>query len=261
MKSANRILPILGILALLIAFGSCGDQAPKKKKEPKTEKDTELIVSSQAPEYRVKKFVCMIPYENETFEENAYVLYDERSKDGVIIDPGYVNAEMEAFVEANHIQVKAILNTHGHSDHVSANADYKAKYNVPCMGPLLDKPVYSETSETNEPTRYLENEKELSLGNIQLEVLGTPGHSRGSLCFLAGEHLLCGDTLFKGSVGRTWDDETHTADENLQLLIGTIRKQILPLPNSTAIHPGHGDETTVEMEKRNNEWLQAEEED
>jgi len=207
-----------------------------------------------APDYRVQRFLVEVKVQDEVFDENTYLVYDNNSKDGIIVDPGNISPELESLIQEKNIKVRAVLNTHGHPDHIGANNFYKEEYGTKVYAHILDK-VFYEYDPVNAPTKYLRKEKPLSFGSIRVEILHTPGHSAGSLCLLIGRYLLTGDTLFKDSVGRTWSDNTRSAEENQVIQINNISNKLLSLPDTTPVLPGHGEQTTIGQEILTNPFL------
>lgn len=180
---------------------------------------------------------------------NAYVVYDPRTRDAVLIDPGIKDDRIEAFIRDKGLAVHAILNTHGHPDHVGANGHYAT---------LLRAPVYAADvagGRAATPEGRLEDNKTLDFGGLRIRVLRTPGHTRGGLCFLAGKVLFSGDTLFRADIGRVEAPSGSGGDEALAAMIKTIRAELLTLPDDTVVCPGHGRTTTIGNERATNPLL------
>jgi glyoxylase-like metal-dependent hydrolase (beta-lactamase superfamily II) len=236
-----RLKIITFVLILVYVLVSCGKSRDIHKDTPS--------------EYRAKCFVVKIPYKNSSMEENMYLLYDENSKYAVIIDPGAVSMPMEDFILAKSLKVRAILNTHGHYDHIGANGYYKEKYSCQVYGNRGDMDFYEDDEPYNMPTKFISGDSKLEFGNIKIRVICTPGHSMGGTCFLAGDFLFSGDTLFKKSIGRTWEYDGKTAEEMKDMLVTNITDKILRLPETTVVFPGHGDATSIDEEKYHNPFL------
>ncbi len=213
------------------------------------------VHADAASDHHVAQFVVAIEYADMSFTENTYLLYDANSKYCVIIDPGAKSPSLEQFIDSRGLQVKAILNTHGHADHIGANGYFRKKYSCDVYGNKKDKSFYNQGGGANRPTEYFPEDGLLQFGNIEVQILFTPGHSPGSVCFLIDEFLFSGDTLFKGAVGRTWDINGKTAEENAALLIENVKEHLLVLPNDTTVLPGHEDATTIGQERENNPFL------
>ena len=197
------------------------------------------------------------------FQENTYVLYDETSE-AVIIDPGCYEKEekeeLKNFISAKKLNVKFLLNTHGHIDHVLGNAFIKEYYKVPFYVHTIEVPVlkavksyasnygfplYQETL----PDGELKEHTPIFFGNTSLEVLFLPGHSPGHVGFYAQKEkvLIGGDVLFYHSVGRT-----DLPGGNSNTLLSSIHQKLFTLPNEVIVYSGHGSATTIGEEKANN---------
>jgi len=238
MRRAYSLFLAVIFLALLVL--SCGnDRGSPSLNEPKADRSSGNI--------EVRRFLVQIPYAGNTLEQNIYLLYDKTAKQGLIIDPGAGNPELEAVIDNSGMIIKGILNTHGHFDHTGANELYRLKYQVEVYGHVSDKPLYQ--NKADEPTRWIEAESNLKLGNFDIHVLPTPGHTEGSVCFLVANHLFSGDSLFHLSIGRTPDRPSTIR------LINNIRKKLLSLPASTPVYPGHGETTTIGLEKKDNPFF------
>jgi glyoxylase-like metal-dependent hydrolase (beta-lactamase superfamily II) len=171
------------------------------------------------------------------FGTNSYLLICQKTRDSAIVDaPG--NAE-KVLQRLEGTQPKHILMTHNHMDHVGALADLKAALNVPLAAHADDAdglPV--------KPEQFLNDGDTISFGEITLDVLHTPGHTPGSLCFLAGKYLISGDTIFPGGPGKTW------SPADFKQIVESLTKKIFTLPGETQLFPGHGDSSIVEKEKQ-----------
>ena len=200
------------------------------------------------------------------FEENTYILYDE-TKECVIIDPGcYDKSEKQTltrFIETNKLQVKYLLNTHCHIDHVLGNAFVKHTYGVDLYIHQADEPVlravinYAPSYgfvqyEATEADHYLNEGDIVKFGNSSLAVLFVPGHAPGHIALYNKEQQFCigGDVLFQGSIGRT-----DLPGGDFKTLINSIRTKLFPLDNEVTVYPGHGDPTTIGEEKKYNPFL------
>ncbi len=197
------------------------------------------------------------------FEENTYVAYDE-TREAAVIDPGcYSKEEQEelvAFIEAEQLTVKVILNTHGHIDHVLGNYFVKRKFNVPLYIHPAELPVLKSVRSyaTNYgfggyqevlPDEFLEEGVPLRFGNASLNVLFLPGHSPGHVGFYvpAQKILIAGDVLFYRSIGRT-----DLPGGNTETLLNSIHQKVFHLPDEVVVYPGHGPTTTIGEEKVQN---------
>ncbi len=201
------------------------------------------------------------------FRENTYLLYDE-TNEAVIIDAGCLDKgekhKLASFIAENNLQLKNVLNTHLHIDHQFGNKFLFDTYglkpqackedeflleNVKKQAAMFGLPLNDSTQEIGE---YIEDNQEIRFGNNVIKSLHCPGHSPGSMCFYIEKTgvLFSGDVLFQGSIGRTDLPKGDYAS-----LIHSITTRLLPLPDSTVVYSGHGDSTTIGVEKRNNPYL------
>ena len=206
--------------------------------------------------------------QNNPFQENTYVVWDEASMEAAIVDCGALfpqeEAKIEAFASDNNLKVKYILNTHLHLDHCFGNAWAAERYGILPMAHKDDETLLARMGEqarmfglpfevkTEKLGGYLNDNDVLMLGENEIKVIHTPGHSRGGVCFyipLAG-WLISGDSLFEGSIGRT-----DLEGGSYATLIKSITERLMTLPEETVVYPGHGPYTTIGNEKRMNPFL------
>jgi len=196
-------------------------------------------------------------------QENTYILHDE-TKSCVIVDPGcYEKDEKEtlaAYIAANSLQVKALLNTHCHIDHVLGNSFVKEKYKVALHIHQREEAVLRAAKviaphygiyhyEENEADDFIDENGTIAVGNQVLSILFVPGHSPGHVAFYHAESktLIAGDVLFYNSIGRT-----DLPGGNYDTLIESIHQKLFTLPDDVTVYPGHGPETTIGFEKQTN---------
>ena len=167
---------------------------------------------------------------------NAYIVVCLKTRDSLLVDaPAEAGKIMDRLEDTNP---KYILLTHNHIDHVGALDELRSKLGVPLAAHALEAGNLSSP-----PEILLNNGDTISLGNLSLDVLHTPGHTPGSLCFKAGRYLLSGDTIFPGGPGRT------RSPDALRQIIKSITERIFVLPDDTPVYPGHGDATVLKKEK------------
>lgn len=200
------------------------------------------------------------------FQENTYLAYDDQGT-GVLIDPGchttVERRELEDYITSNGIKITNLLNTHCHIDHVLGNAWAKTRFGVPLWLHRNEIPVLKSVEvyapnygfhgyESTEADHFLEEGHDFQVGIETLKVLFVPGHAPGHVVFYHQPTAQCiaGDTLFKGSIGRT---DLPGGDH--ATLLEKIKSQLFTLPDETTIYPGHGPETKIGFEKVHNPFV------
>ncbi len=199
------------------------------------------------------------------FAENSYFIADAESGEAIAIDPGDEAPRLLEVIKRHHLNVRYILNTHAHLDHVGAveaikqatgapfylhEAELTLLESLPTQASMfgLTAPVVPEVD------KYLKEGDVLRFADdsITVEVLDTPGHSPGGVTFRIGSALIVGDTLFAGSIGRT-----DLPGGDYDTLLRSIRDRLLVCPDETPIYPGHGPQSTIGAERRSNPFLAA----
>jgi len=167
---------------------------------------------------------------------NAYIVVCQKTRDSVLID---TPAEASAIMDRLHgTNPRYILLTHNHMDHLGALSELHSGLKVPLAIHASDSGNLPSPSEI-----LLNDGDKISFGNIKLEVLHTPGHTPGSLCFKYERYLISGDTIFPGGPGKTGSPDAF------KQIIKSITEKILVLPDDTQIYPGHGDTTVLKKTK------------
>lgn len=209
---------------------------------------------------KIKQFVF------NSFQENTYIMYDETGE-CIIVDPGcyedFEKTQLQDFISNNNLKPVKLINTHSHVDHILGNnfvtdtygldltihkegLDFhkSARDHAMVFGLVVEKQV--------EPKNFIDEGDEISFGNSKLEVLYTPGHVDGHICLLNRKQkfIIVGDVLFQMSIGRT-DLPTGSYD----LLLQNISEKLMTLPDDFVVYPGHGPETTIGYERKNNPFL------
>jgi len=194
-------------------------------------------------------------------QTNCYIVGCEETKEGVIIDPGGNAKRILAEVEKLGLKIKYIINTHGHFDHTLANKEVVKATGAPLAIHSADAPMLTQgggaiffgiIGKASPPADImLEEGQILALGNVELEVLHTPGHSPGSICLYNKKEgvLFDGDVLFNMGIGRT-----DLPGGNYNLMMDSLQR-LLTLPDETMVYPGHGPPTTIGRERRSNPFL------
>lgn len=195
---------------------------------------------------------------------NCAIVACPRTLEAVLIDPGDEAERIAKEVEAAGLTVKYLLHTHAHFDHVGATSALRKKWNAPvCLHkgdeflmkalPTQGQMFGYRMAAAPDIERFLEDGETLQIGDLKIETIHTPGHSPGGLCYRvqgATETLFSGDTLFDHSIGRTdlWEGNTD-------LLLSSIRQRLFTLDDDMPVFPGHGPDTTIGTEKRENPFF------
>ncbi|MGE5645181.1 MAG: MBL fold metallo-hydrolase [Acidobacteriota bacterium] len=196
---------------------------------------------------------------------NCSILGDEETREGIVIDPGDDIEEIERLIAKHGLKITAIVVTHAHIDHIGGAARMKAATGAPVYLSANDLPLYEQLDTqaawlgmaTPERTAIDANARggdTVRAGAIALEILDTPGHTPGSISLWipSEKKLIAGDTLFRDSIGRT-----DLPGGDGRLILRSIREKLFPLPDETAVVPGHGELTTLGREKEFNYFLRG----
>ncbi len=195
---------------------------------------------------------------------NCSILGDEDSREAIVVDPGDDIPRILALLARHSLTVKQIIVTHAHIDHIAGAQDLKQITGAPILYNQNDLPLIAmmgdqaawlgvDTPNVKPPDDNLVHGYHVEFGALKGEVIHTPGHTQGSSCvYLPSESLLlAGDTLFAGSVGRT-----DLPGGDTDTLIQSIHERLLTLPDATLVIPGHGQLTSIEIERASNPFLQ-----
>lgn len=188
-------------------------------------------------------------------EVNCYIIGDGDRNEWAVIDPGADAEKILKVIKEKDARVKFVINTHGHPDHTGANREVMKQTGAPLYIHKADANLLSGLftqlarltgikGSSSRPDHFLDEGDELSLGDIPLRVLHTPGHTRGGICLFFDRVLFSGDTLFAGSIGRT-----DLPGGSLPALLDSIREKLFSLPDDVVVYPGHGPRTTLGEEK------------
>lgn len=194
-------------------------------------------------------------------ENNMYLVMDEDTRKAVLIDATELIPEILDTVKELGADVQYILLTHGHFDHIMGLNDLKKELNteaVICKDDLVISDNINEfTRLFNWPDsvppvyeKYIKDGDVITVGNMNIKVIHTPGHTEGGVCYLIQDNLFSGDTLFRGSVGRT-----DLFGGDFSKLSDSITNKLFKLDNDIKVFPGHGPMTTIGYEKKHNEIL------
>lgn len=194
---------------------------------------------------------------------NCLILSDEATGYGAVVDPGGKSAadKILSMAAANNIEIKYILLTHAHFDHMLSLEELREKTGAPLALHKYDAETitdpnltfmaqYGGVSEGSKPAEItLEDGDIITLGETEIEVIHTPGHTVGSVCYKSGDAVITGDTLFRGNIGRCdlYGGDEMAMDESL--------KRLLSLDGDYKLYPGHGSTTTLSRERTENVYL------
>lgn len=194
---------------------------------------------------------------------NCYIIGHSSTEDVFVVDPGGDSAAIKNRIEQQDKHLKAVIATHGHFDHVGGVNDLTISGDVPFYIHEAELPMLrAVTAQADQfglscpaiktPPTFLNHGDTLHLGDLDIQVIHTPGHSPGSVClyFESEEHLMTGDTLFRESVGRT-----DLPGGNFDALVTSITRRLMTLPDGVTIHPGHGPASTLRHERINNPFI------
>ena len=202
----------------------------------------------------LKRIKLELPYVGET---NCYIIQDEETKETMVIDPGGEVHKIGEMLETLHANVKYIVLTHCHGDHMAGVQELKEKYGGKILIHIEDEPGLKQpdvnladyvglgTVVVEADARLNDNDL-LHIGNLEFKVLHTPGHTKGGICIYQEDEkiLFSGDTIFRGTWGRT-----DLPTSSFEAIIKSITEKIMTLPEDTIIYPGHGKSTMVKEEE------------
>lgn len=197
------------------------------------------------------------------FMTNCFIVGDNSSNEAIVIDPGGEAHRILQEIENLGVDVKAVVNTHAHVDHIGALKEIKDSFDAEIMLHNLELPILQTASrmarlfgvsieQPPEPDRFLSEGDQVNCGDITFTVIETPGHSPGGISLVTsdGKYCFAGDTLFAGSIGRT-----DLPGGDYHTLIQSIKTRLIPLGDDVKVLPGHGPATTMGTERRYNPFL------
>lgn len=196
-------------------------------------------------------------------QANTYLAVDEKTNEGFIVDPGGYNKVLTKEVRDNDVNIKYIILTHGHSDHICGVNEHKAEFPDAKIVAYKDEEAMLENPNLNQSPGFgvpystkadilVSDGDELKVGDVTLKFIHTPGHTEGGMCIYVKEAkaLFSGDTLFRQSIGRT-----DFPGGSYKEIMDSIRKKLFLLPDDTNVFPGHMGTTSISFEKENNPFV------
>ncbi|MCI5594528.1 MAG: MBL fold metallo-hydrolase [Eubacteriales bacterium] len=195
-------------------------------------------------------------------QANTYLVCDETSRLGFIVDLGGYSKELKNIIEKNDIQIQYIVLTHGHGDHIGGVQEHLKDFpdaKVVCsraeekmlLDPELNEAHHFGPEKVSfKPDILVDDGDTLTVGNMTMKFIMTPGHTEGGMCILIDDVLFSGDTLFCRSIGRT-----DLAGGDFRTIMESIKKKLFLLPDETQVLPGHMGPTTIGFEKENNPFV------
>lgn len=195
-------------------------------------------------------------------QANTYLVCDETSRLGFIVDLGGYSKELKNIIEKNDIQIQYIVLTHGHGDHIGGVQEHLRDFpdaKVVCsraeekmlLDPELNEAHHFGPEKVSfKPDILVDDGDTLTVGNMTMKFIMTPGHTEGGMCILVDDVLFSGDTLFCRSIGRT-----DLAGGDFRTIMESIKKKLFLLPDETQVLPGHMEPTTIGFEKEHNPFV------
>ena len=194
-------------------------------------------------------------------DNNNYLIVDEKTKEAALIDCSSIDDRIDEEIEKQGANLKYILLTHGHFDHIAGIRPNRFKNNPQIVMHKADLdwlnnanqylPMFGMPEITIPKVDiFVEDGDTIKLGSLEIKVLHTPGHTQGGVCYLVDGNLFSGDTIFREAVGRC-----DLEGGNFNQIVESIENKIFTLPPETVIYPGHGNITSVEWEKEHNRFL------
>ncbi len=193
------------------------------------------------------------------FASNCYIVGAESAKEGMIVDPGAEAEKILKSVRELKLDIKLIVLTHGHIDHINALSKVKAgtgaevAIHADDAGLLKEPPMnlmFGFSQQSLAPNRLLKGGDSIDFGDMRFLVLHTPGHSQGSICLLGHGVVFSGDTLFNYGIGRY-----DLPGGSYSQLMDSLHTKLMVLPDDTIVYPGHGPDTTIGDERQGNSFL------
>lgn len=197
-----------------------------------------------------------------TYGVNCYIIGDNETKKGAVIDPGGNAHEIIRVINDNKINVEYIILTHGHGDHIGAVEELKEKTNAKILAHEEEKYILNDAQNNLtvaigmgeikiEADEYLKENQVVKIGNLELKIIHTPGHTPGCMCIMVDDVMFTGDTLFAGSIGRT-----DLPGGDYDTILNSVKK-LSKFDEEITIYPGHGPSSKIGIEQRMNPYMKS----
>jgi glyoxylase-like metal-dependent hydrolase (beta-lactamase superfamily II) len=195
------------------------------------------------------------------YAANCYIVYSEDTNDGIVIDPGAEGDIIIDKIKKLGLNIKYIIITHGHGDHIGALSEVKQFTNAPVLIHELDKDMLKDGNKSLsnvinkknvnlEADMLLKGGEEIKVGDLRFEIIHTPGHTPGGISVKCGNSLFTGDTLFYHSVGRT-----DFPGGSFEDIVNSVKEKLIIYPDETVVYPGHDRYSTIGEEKKYNPFI------
>lgn len=192
---------------------------------------------------------------------NCFLVACNKTHEAMVIDPGEDGPRILGLAKNERLEIKKVVNTHGHFDHIGANQVVIEATGAELMLHEADLPLLQNArnhaeaygltvTPSPEPNKFLAEGDTFTVGKSSFSLFHVPGHSPGSICLLSDGHLFVGDVLFAGSIGRT-----DLPGGDFDALVEGVREKLFTLPDETIVHPGHGPDTTIGRERTKNPFV------